>query len=118
MDRVNVKMIPQACQGKDLIDGCRVAHEMNVALGEVKDSLAGLVGHECLADVPLIGDSPVQHLLTCRNFVDTQVGYKPLQFPQGLSNSVSGDTAIDRKQFTSDVVEELTFRNRGMRIGV
>jgi hypothetical protein len=92
-----------------------VAHHVQVAGLEVDHPLAGGVGHEGVADVPLARHRPVEHPGAAGDLVDLQVELAADEL-QGAAHPVPGDAAADRVQL-GDQLEQLLADGHGSRKG-
>jgi hypothetical protein len=89
------QVLAQLVQGDRGPHGHAVAHQVQVAVGEVDHPLAVGAGHPGVAHVPLPRHRPVEHLGAGGNLVHLQVELAA-DDRQGGPDAVTGDAAADR----------------------
>src|SRR5206468_12756809 len=92
-----VQMRPEFIQRELSLNRLAIAHHVEVRDAKVDDTPPFGPGDVRVADVPLVGDCPVEHLRPARHLVDLKWNPRPDR-TQGLSHSLAGDAAADREE--------------------
>lgn len=94
----------QFLEGENLIDGRGVTDHVDVGIGEVDDPLTAGVFQVRRADVPLIGDNPVQDGRAAGHFVDAKPGKVLGEDREGSPYPVAGEAAMQREELSAQIV--------------
>ena len=73
---------------------------MEVGAPEIDNPLPLRIFDECVANVPLAGNGPVEYPGAAGYFPDRQI-YMPAEMPQRLANAISRDAAANRIELRS-----------------
>jgi hypothetical protein len=79
------------------MDRAAVPNDVKVVIVEIHDPAAGLVLYVCIADVPLLGDRPVEDMCAGRHLAHIQ-GNPKADAMQRFPDPLPGDASADGEQ--------------------
>src|SRR4029079_12262078 len=84
-----------------LIDRRRVSHDMKIVSREIDNAVAVLILDERAADVPFVGNCPVECLCSRGYFVDGHRRNDARQIRQSFAHATPGERAADREKIAN-----------------
>ena len=103
-----IDMLQQLLTTHHLIDGQRVANDVQVGILEVDDLVAIQSVDATATDIPLLGNGPVEDRRTRGHLIDLDLRHRLTEHLQRLPEAVASDTATDGEHSTCQSVHRLS----------
>src|SRR5688572_29149058 len=85
-------------EGQRDVGGGRIAEHMQVAIAEIDNALTIWAQKISVADIPFVGDFPVEAAGAARHLVQCESRRLPLQVAQRVAYALARQAATDREQ--------------------
>src|SRR5215203_5983694 len=99
-----MQMRLQLSERHPFIDGRRVTHHMQVAVGEVDDAMSRFICDVATANIPFFRNVPVERLRSRLHLVNSELRYELLQVSECFADTVPREDAVYGKQVCSPLM--------------